>query len=386
VSTATLRCSVGDLSVLSGSLVLPLRGNWTATLTAHGKTAPAEGSPASLIFKRENGALDTFTGTVRRAGVAAGSVALSCTIVGGAGKLLADLPPRDHAPGVTEIPAGLVARGICDDAGEMLADGVEFAADALTVHRWTRIAMPARDALDLLADVLGWGWRVLDSGKVWAGPETWAAASVTKFLSAVPDDAGDVYATDGAPLRPGVTLSTPEGDRRLVEVVYSVSPGAARATVRAAVAGDPPPVRGSRELYAVSYGATVREQADDGSLVVSCDDPRLDVLRGVPLRVGIPGCTVTVPVGARLRVRFENADPRGAYACALDQDPTAGAAFALVGDGVDCGAIQVTAPAGGGACTVIYTSPGGLIPFGAQSLGGIITGPGHKYAKGVSGP
>ncbi len=387
MSSVRLTTSAGDLPVLSGGLVMPLRGNWTATVALHSPTAPAAGSPASIVFVRESGAEDVFAGTVRRSGIAAGSVAASVTIVGGAGQLLADLPPRDHRPGVTEIPAGLVASGIAADAGEQLAAGVEAALDGRTVHRWTRIAMPARDALDLLADTLGWGWRVLADGTIWAGPETWTALDVTKYLSAVPDEAGAVYSCDGAPLRPGVTLATPEGDRRVVEVAYSVQPGATRVNVRAAVPGDPPPVRGSRELYLASYAAKVAEQDADGTLRLTCDDPRLPDLRGVPFRLGIPGAAVTLPVGARVRARFESGDPRGAYACDVDQDASATHAMALVGDTVNGGTLTGLADLTTGIVTFVFAPPVGPPTTGSGvALSGTISGPGAKYAKAVSGP
>lgn len=384
MSTARLRTTVGDLPVLSGSLVLPLRGNWSGTFAAHSPTAPDEGSLVSLEFVREDGTQDIFAGVVRRRGISAGSVALSLTLAGGAGKLLGDLPPRDHAPGVTEIPAGVIARAICDDAGERLAVGVETALDGRTVHRWTRIAMPGRDALDLLADVLGWGWRVLADGTVWTGLETWRDFAATKYLAAIPDDAGATYSCDGAPIRPGVTLATPEGTRRIVEVVYTVAPGATRATVRAAMPGDPPPVRGSLELYQSSYGATVRAQAPDGSLVLVPDDPRLGdtdrPLRGVQLRCGIPGARIVyqAPAGERVRVAFEGADPRGVYAFAHDQ-ADAGATVrgvARVGDHVDGGTLTGLADVVTGIVAFTYTSgnPGAsTVVAPSISISGIVT-------------
>jgi hypothetical protein len=370
----------GDLPVLSGGLVMPLRGNWTTTVALHSPTAPSPGTAASLVFVRESGAEDVFVGTVRRSGIAAGSVAASVTVVGGAGHLLAELVPRDHAPGVTTIPAGLVARGIADNAGEQLANGVEAALDGRAVRRWTRIAMPTRDALDLLADTLGWNWRVLQDGTIWVGPETWPSLDVIKYLSAVPDEAGVVYSCDGAPLRPGVTLTTPEGTRQVVEVVYSVQAGATRVNVRAAVPGDPPPTRASRELYLASYAATVASQDTDGTLQLTCDDPRLPDPRGVPFRLGIPGATATIPAGARVRLRFEGGDPRGVYACDLDQDATATEAFALVGD--SCGYLSATCASTPGPVTFVI-SP---VPTGSPGeVQIVLKGPGHKYAKGVHG-
>ena len=96
-----VQLTVGTLPILSGGLVLPVRGNWTGTVGAASATAPAVGSPAAILFLREDGTQDVFSGVVRRVGTSVGSADLSVTIVGGAGQLLGELPPRDHAPGTT---------------------------------------------------------------------------------------------------------------------------------------------------------------------------------------------------------------------------------------------------------------------------------------------
>ena len=54
------------------------------------------------------------------------------------------------------------------------------------------------------------------------------------------------------------------------------------------------------------YPGTVKAQHADGSMDVALDDPRFGPgPMHVPYRAGIPGATVTVPVGARVCVGFE---------------------------------------------------------------------------------
>lgn len=390
MSAAILRCSLGDCPVLSGSLLLPLRGNWCATVEvrAPNGTEPAALdalSPASLRLAREDGTVDAFEGSVRRSGVQDGRAVVHATIVGGAGKLLGDLPPRHYAPAATEVPAGYVARGICDDAGEQLLGGVEAALDARIVRQWTRFAMPARDALDLLADVIGCGWRVLASGRVWLGQEAWPELDASKRIAPDPDDGAEVWATDGAPILPGVTLA----GRRIIEVTYRLDAVRSRATVRAAVAGDPPHAA-RLDLYRASYPATVRVQGTDVLDLVP-DDPRLGdaarALLSVPMRLGIPGCRVTVPAGTRVRVAFEGALPSGAYAGPVDHDPAADRPLSLIGDAVDCGTLTGVADPVTGVVTFTYSPPDGSAPPPGLVVGlsGVVSGPGHRYAKGVSG-
>jgi hypothetical protein len=394
-----LRCSLGDCAVLSGSLVLPLRGNWIAgnlKLRAPDGVEPAalaELSAASLVFTREDGTQDTFVGVVRRSGVEQGAARISATIVGGAGKLLADVVPRHHAAGTAEIPAGLIAKGICDDTGavgarELLADGVEDSLDAKSVRQWTRFGMPAREALDLLADHLDLDWCVLPSGRVWIGERTWATLEAEKRISPDPDDGAETWACDGAPILPGVTL----GGRRVIEVVYRLGGASPRATVRAAVSGDPPRAP-LLDLYRASYAATVVSQDTDGLLDLVPDDPRLGdtnrSLLSVSLRVGLPGCKVTVPVDGtcRVRVLFDGAAPTGIYAAPLDQDPDATLALALVGDTVTLGTLSGHADLVTGIVSFVFMPPTGPASIGSPvTLSGFVEGPGHKYVKGVVGP
>lgn len=152
--------------------------------------------------------------------------------------------------------------------------------------------------------------------------------------------------------------------------------------------GDPiylPPL----DPYRASYAGTVLDQAADGTLHITCDDPTVgNDLRNIPLRVGLPGCTVTVPNGTRLRVLFESASPKGCYAAPMDQDPAATKALALKDDKLVCGTISgmVTITALNTATPVLLTYAG---PFssasGAESadLTGKIDSPCHKYVKGV---
>ena len=49
--TAILRCELGDLPISEGLLRLPVRGNWTASVTLGWESAPSIGSVAELVAK-----------------------------------------------------------------------------------------------------------------------------------------------------------------------------------------------------------------------------------------------------------------------------------------------------------------------------------------------
>lgn len=378
MSEAVLRTAAGDASISSGGLALDLRGLWTATVEIHGEAALEEGEDASIVLHRESGAEDVYTGKVRRSALDDGALRVSVTVEGAPG-LAAELGPLDHAAGATEVPLGLVVKALVDAAGEELEEGVEAALDALTVPHWLRAASTGREALDLLCEVLELSWRVRPSGKVWIGGETWPEAPAPLDLGFALEDGGTRYTCDGAEIVPGTVV----GGRRLVRVVYLLG-GPLVAEARAAVAGD----RGEladRTAYTRPCSATVVAQdATTGLLELQPDAPALGSadasIRGVPLRVGIPGCRVTVPAGARVRLAFDGADPRFPFASALDQDASAAASLALVGD--SAGWISGVAPAGGGPVTLSWsaTSTGAT---GEVEV--FLVGPGHRYAKGVPG-
>ena len=389
--------SLGDLPVRGGMLRMGPQGNWLATTLVANETRPVDGEPARVEVTREDGTIDTFTGSVRRSNLAPNTVDLSVTIVGGKGKLIDfELPARHHTAGTsTTLPAGLVLSGIAADAGEALAPGVEDAADALLVPRWTRVAGEAGDALDVYAGTLAQQWRVLDTGAIWVGVETWPSFEAADLGAAYwmgdPRDGTVLYSTDGAQLRPGMTID----GAKIVEVTYYLNAEddapiqrGLRCEARTAMPGDPIYLA-PLDPYRASYAGTVLDQEADGSLHIACDDPTVGKdLRNIPLRVGIPGCTVTVPNGARLRVFFESASPEGCYAAPMDQDPAATLALALKDDKVICGTISgmVTITALNTATPVLLTYSG---PFssasGAESadLTGKIDSPCHKYVKGV---
>lgn len=396
MSSIVLSCSLGDLNVAAMVLRLPVRGNWQALLTIGLSEAPPELDPVTLRITREDGTEDLFVGAVRRSKVIAGADNLSVTIVGGAGLLLApSLLAQHYSAGASTIPAGDVFAGICDAAGERVAEGAEAEMDAVPLTMWTRVAGPAGEALDTLAGILDRGWRVLADGTIWMGEETWSdvdAETLERGYAATGDpvDGMVLWSTDGAPFYPGTTID----GARAVEVCYRYdadaeerSEGYFMCEVRTQVPGDPV-YSPDLTLYRASYAGTVRAQNADGTLAIACDDERIgDSLQDIPARTGWPGCKMTIPEETRVRVKFESADPRGAYAEGINQDEAATKFLALVDDTVLSGSFTAVGVAPGDPIQFVYTQQGSVpgSPSPTVSIAGKITGPGHKYVKGVPG-
>lgn len=66
---------------------------------------------------------------------------------------------------------------------------------------------------------------------------------------------------------------------------------------------------GSQLDYLARYPSTVVAQDADGSLQLKPDDARLPGLTGIPIWPGLPGVSMTVPVGARVLLAFAAGDP-----------------------------------------------------------------------------
>lgn len=65
---------------------------------------------------------------------------------------------------------------------------------------------------------------------------------------------------------------------------------------------------GARLDYLARYPSRVVSQSGT-KLELKPDDSRIPGLKGVPIRLGIPGLAVTVPAGARVLLAFEAGDP-----------------------------------------------------------------------------
>jgi hypothetical protein len=350
-------------------------GNWTADVEVGG-LEPITGA-ASLLVYPEEGEPDTHVGFVRHGDPDVGRSRVPVKLVGGAGNLRTVLPPRCHVNGSTTVPAGLVARGIADAAGETLAAGVEDALDAHPLPRWDRVEGTALEALDVLADALGLVWRVLVDGTIWIGADTWTEVDAARVyeLSREPDDGLLVVATDGAPMRPGMTAL----DAQIVEVRYTVSAVELGATLRAVTPADPPRVVTPSRLYRAAHPATVKAQRADGSLDVRPDDARLPDMLAVPVVCGVPGAKLTIAAEERVVVAFEAGSPQGARVVGFEQDRTATKAVARKTDPVSLGYLAgIANPATG---VVTFTLSPTVLPDSVQLVGTITGGSAEVWIR-----
>ncbi len=373
MSTAILRTAAGaQMQIIAGKITMPLLGAWQAHLELGETSAPT--GAVTIELAREGSPPVLWQGFVDHGDTWQGRQKI--VVRAGSGGLAQKLDRREYLAGAAAVPAAQLVGDVVRLVGEVLADPAQAALTGLGFARWDRPAGdPASRAVGRVARRLGLGWRVLDAGTIWMGPETWPAVD-DRLVSLIEDRDGDFLADKCAPdaaiLRPGTTVS----GRQIYRVTYTIGEGAPRAellyrsdrsdlsdAIRSVSTPDP---------LALVYEARVATQHADGTLDLALDEPLLPELRGVRYR-SMSGMAETFAGGESVLVAFLAGREDGAIAWGCAQDTLATHALALVGD----------------ACSSLLLSPGAqalsVVPAGTPlSIPLAITGPGHKRAKGES--
>lgn len=214
--------TVGGFPVLAFLLNAPAERAWTARCSVHAERAL---SGAVVISDGAN----RWNGTV----VSSDVIAERCDafIVGGAGKLAAELDARSYVG----TPASVIAAAILGDAGEVMAQASQGAAGLRKVLTyWTRAgrggARPttAGAELERLVEDVGETWRVLPSGQVWVGTPAWRpTATKTTELDRQGARRTRELAIDDLSLEPGTTVR----GERVKRVEYRSDGARLRATI-----------------------------------------------------------------------------------------------------------------------------------------------------------
>jgi len=297
--------------VEEGDLLIPGSGGWSATVRLHDpqERAWAVGDLVTLRWL-DQACLGAIDSTATMEGK------LTLFVVGGQGKLGAEVPPKHYQ---SASPA-LVLRELCGAAGELGPDLARLPPVA-SLFQFPRRRASAAAVLDDLARALGCPWAVGLDGRVELGAPSW---------SAVPDfdhdelDEDSVYQTVELTLRdafgpvPGQTFD----GRRVGCVRHTVTEHGARVRIwftsdLADVDSDPlrsafvDLIRQTVPLvWLGKYPGSVRAVRADGTWDVDLDEKRLPPIVGARPRVFAPGARIVPPLGSRVELSFEQADPR----------------------------------------------------------------------------
>lgn len=204
--------------VLSGVVVVPRVGRWTARLVVDADKAPAGRVTLSMFDS-------TFSlvGAVARSGLTGGHV--EALLVGGAGGLANEIGPKAYLGGGA-LTAKMVAGDILETCGETLSTS----STGLDVRLagWTRIRGAGGACLAALANELGLTWRTLADGTVWLGSETWPASkAVGERLRDFPEQARATYAIGTGAFLAGETFDS----RRVERVEHNLRPSGHRTEI-----------------------------------------------------------------------------------------------------------------------------------------------------------
>jgi hypothetical protein len=288
--------------VLELDLHLPLNGAWSAEIQVATDTELAVGDSVTLGLPDLE-----LAGRVVRAGIFAERLRVRLT--GGS----VDWSAVQAVKHYKKTTAAQVLSDVQIETDTTIGDDLPF---------WTRAPGTTGSTVQAIAAFLGHNWRVNPDGTVRLRAEAPAAVDITDLVEVSRDPARGLVevAPEAAVILPGVLVGADSAG----DVLYSQgSDGLFRCRYYTEARGR---VRHALErvirwvmrdtLFLGQYTAEVIRQASDGTLDLLPDDARLrsQGLQSVPIRHGLPGVTVEVPVGERVLLGFDAGDPSQPYA------------------------------------------------------------------------
>lgn len=310
----TLVTAAGPINVIHAEITEPLVGAWTARVEIDSDD-PIVG-PVVL-----NEGLTAWAGVQKRGAQEHGrTIAL---LVGGTGGLSGALGVKNYnAPFIGDILADIMI-----DAGEVLSPDVSAALLTAKVERWSRRAGAGGLSLQQIADeTTADHWRIRRDGRVWLGTEAYPVVPESfQFIETTRDPAQDTITI--APEDNQILVAAGDNflGRNVAGVVTTIDPGEVRQVISWEPESGPTgdrvlgPFRtiveafvGRQIDYAKVYPSVVKFQNPDGTLDLLPDDESIrgDGFKCIIITLGLPGVTVTVPIGGRVNLYFQDGDPK----------------------------------------------------------------------------
>lgn len=328
--------SVNGLQVVSGSLMIPLVGVWTADLQLAGQD-PVEG-PATVVI----GNL-TLQGTAYRSAAYGGST--SVRLIGGAGGWRLPVAPQGYGN-----PGGIQLSTVLGDVAAATGESIIVASDVNIGTAFARVAFPTSVASDVLWQMVAQqfipSWRVDPDGITQT--DAWPATVIgTPFtVTSQAPDAGlvEVATEDYASWLPGCSFSAPQlsgsytsagvlyrwgADGRMRFDVLTAAPGTGDRVLgpfQALVERQVAPLRFfGRYAYTIS---NPKPTTIDGSPVDTALG--LPELQGIPIR-GSSLASYVPPDGGQADVQFLDGWPTKPVCVWTQADASAGPTEIIIG-------------------------------------------------------
>lgn len=302
-------------AVLDLPLCLPLIGAWHADLRVD---APDTITGAVTISIDDDRLV--LKGTASRTGAFAGTSYVR--VVGGAGGLGKTARPRHY----NQTSVRIVLGDLLADAGESLSPAASSSILGHRLEAWTTAALPVGMLISRLMTTAapGASWRILPSGQLWIGAETWPDSGLAVDTYQITDEnpaVGEaILAPDSPLLLPGTTLAGRRvsyiqhhvNDGGVVSQIWFDSQDRVKAALAAAVKTVLPPLE-----YFPRYWARVIAQSG-GTVDVQIENPTiaaiLPSMSRVPLAMPAAGASVQMAATGRVLVGWSGGDPSKPYA------------------------------------------------------------------------
>lgn len=318
-------------SVISGDIMRPLVGVWTADLVIDQTDGTGFDPGTQVKITSDNGY--SLTGVVDPNRQGDFLDAVHVRVIGGAGGVVSKL-----ASAQAYIQPGAFVRdvlnGLCSDSGETLSSTVDAGFLGANLQAWSVVAgNSVARALRALIDIVSpsSNWRILSDGTLWIGSETWPQSTDTfDTLWQDPKDASFHIGSESPFISPGMSLPDVGNVARVND---TISDGAMHSRVWIDIPGTDRGINDSTQRmakqalplidYFTLYDAKVVTQSGDGATVdIQPVDPRLAGMQRVPLRLGLPGCSVQFLPGAIVRLGWDRGNPELPYACLFNGGET----------------------------------------------------------------
>jgi len=369
----TAFATLNGVNIVSGTLVVPMVGTWTSDVAI--ATEQAETGSATIVL----GNL-TLTGTIYRAVPFAGQT--RARVVGGAAGWRQTIPAQAYGQ-----PSGVMLSAVLQDAAQAVGETVNVPNDASIGPFYGR----PNDLASFTLRQFCPAWYIDTSGvtQIASWPVVIVGSTFT-VIRQLPDEGMVEIATeDYASWLPGASFTYPTlaGTFQSAGTVYTFqSDGTFRLQVLTdttvdRVLGPLRTIIDQRVAPTRFHGEYRYQITGVGNGTV--DVQPMDATIGLPAFNGLPLMsdsisTYTPPSGVECRIAFGDGKPTYPRVVWTAQTPSAvglaggGAAVGRVGDAVDYTNATITAPSGGGTCSVSATNPS-LPAFSIKSGSGVVT-------------
>jgi hypothetical protein len=311
-------------SVISGDIMRPLVGVWSADLVIDQPDGSGFDPGSSVTITSENGY--SLSGTIDPSRQGSFLDAIHIRVIGGAGGIV-NKPATAKAYMQPGAFVRDVLNGLCNDSGEKLSSTIDPSFLANNLQAWSvlggnTVGRSLRALLDIAAPTFN--WRILADGTLWMGSETWSQDTTTyDILYQDPADSSFHIGSESPFISPGINLADVGNVSRVHD---TIADGKMRSQVWIDIPGTDRGINDATQRIAKQafplvdylgfYDAKVVSQSADGATVdIQPNDSRLAGMQRIPLRLGLPGCTVKFSPGAIVRLGWDRGNPELPYAC-----------------------------------------------------------------------